>query len=93
MNTGRTSIPYKGMPTGRAWNLENDDVEAIKKLPEVKYAAGMVWANQFYASHGDRKGEYYVMGHMPDYQRSIPRNSSTDATSTTWTWSASARSA
>ena len=72
MNTGRTSIPYKGMPTGRAWNLENDDVEAIKKLPEVKYAAGMVWANQFYASHGDRKGEYYVMGHMPDYQKINP---------------------
>ena len=72
MNTGRTSIPYKGMPTGRAWNLENDDVEAVKKLPEVKYATGMVWANQFYASHGDRKGEYYVMGHMPDYQKINP---------------------
>ena len=72
MNPGRTSVPYKGMPTGRWWNLENDDVEAVKKLPEVKYATGLAWANQLYASHGDRKGQYYVMGHMPDYQKINP---------------------
>ena len=72
MNPGRTSIPYKGMPSDRWWNLENDDVQAVKELPEVKYATGMVWANQFYASHGDRKGQYYVMGHMPDYQKINP---------------------
>ena len=63
MNPGRTSVPYKGMPTGRWWNLENDDIAAVKELPEVKYATGMVWASQFYASRGDRKGEYAVMGH------------------------------
>ena len=72
MNPGRTSVPYKGMPTGRWWNLENDDIAAVKELPEVKYATGMVWASQFYASRGDRKGEYAVMGHMPDYQKINP---------------------
>ena len=72
MNLGRTSVPYKGMPTGRWWNLENNAIAAVKELPEVKYATGMVWASQFYASRGDRKGEYAVMGHMPDYQKINP---------------------
>ncbi len=29
----RTSVPYEGMPTGRSWELDWDDLEALRKLP------------------------------------------------------------
>ena len=31
LQSSRTSVPYKGMPTGRWWRMDNDDLEAVSK--------------------------------------------------------------
>lgn len=72
MQSNLTSVPYKGMPSGRQWTLETDDVAAVKKLPEVRYAAGVNWCGSHPCSREGRKGDYGVMGHTPDYQRINP---------------------
>ena len=69
-----TAVPYKGMQSGRWWEFRNDDVAAIKKqVPGVKYAAGMMWGRQGNFSYKDKKGEYSLMGYMPDYQKIDPQ--------------------
>ncbi len=68
MQSNRTSVPYKGMPSDRQWNLETEDVAAVKQLPEVRYAAGVNWGGSHPCSRQGRKGDYGVMGHTPDYQ-------------------------
>lgn len=30
LQSSRTSVPYKGMPTGRWWRMDNDDLEAVR---------------------------------------------------------------
>lgn len=93
MQSNRTSVPYKGMPSDRQWNLETEDVAAVKQLPEVRYAAGVNWGGSHPCSRQGRKGDYGVMGHTPDYQLINPEKSSTAAISTKSTSSASAKSA
>ncbi len=73
MQSSRTSVPYKGMPTGRSWRMDNDDVEAIRQLKEVQYATGIIWGNELHCSYNERKGEYQMMGYSPDYQRINPQ--------------------
>lgn len=73
LQNGRTSIPYKGMPTGRWWRMDNGDVEAVKKLDEVQYASGIIWGNELKCSYNERKGDYQMMGYTPDYQRINPQ--------------------
>ncbi len=68
MQSNRTSVPYKGMTSDRQWNLETEDVAAVKQLPEVRYAAGVYWGGSHPCSRQGRKGDYGVMGHTPDYQ-------------------------
>lgn len=73
LQSDRTSIPYKGMPSSRWWRLENEDVSLVKQLPEVLYATGVLWAGQQHCSYNERKGEYSVMGYAPDYQKINPQ--------------------
>ncbi len=71
----QTSIPYQGMPSGRRWSFDMNDISAIKKqVPGIKYVAGMNWGGMFNFSHKERKGEYYLMGYTPEYQRINPQN-------------------
>ena len=42
----RTSVPYEGMPTGRSWELDWDDLEALRKLPRIEYISAICWGNQ-----------------------------------------------
>ena len=68
MQSNRTSVPYKGMTSDRQWNLETEDVAAVKQLPDVRSAAGVNWGGSHPCSRQGRKGDYGVMGHTPDYQ-------------------------
>ena len=69
----QTGIPYKGMPKNRWWRMNNDDVDVVKRLPEVLYASAVFWGGDVHCSNGERKGDYTLMGYSPDYQRINPQ--------------------
>ena len=73
LQSSRTSVPYKGMPTGRWWRMDNDDLEAVSKLEEVEYTSGVIWGNELHCSYKERKGDYQMMGYTPDYQKINPQ--------------------
>ncbi|MEG1935603.1 MAG: ABC transporter permease, partial [Rikenellaceae bacterium] len=47
----QTSLSYKGMPRNRWWQLNNDDVEVIKQMEQVRYASGVFWGNDLKCSY------------------------------------------
>ena len=52
---GQTSLPYKGLPSGRRWSLENEDMAAIKtQVPGVKNVAGIIWGSTYKFSRKDK---------------------------------------
>ena len=67
----RTSVPYEGMPTGRSWELDWDDLEALRKLPRIEYISAVCWGNQRNMSHQDHKGEFGLMATRPTCSRSL----------------------
>lgn len=72
--TDQTSVPYQGMPSGRWWDFNNDDIELVKKnVPDIKYVAGMNWGGTLNFSYKDRKGEYFLMGYTADYMKIMPQ--------------------
>lgn len=73
MNPYQTSIPYKGMPKNRWWRMDNGDVESVRKLEQVQFASGVYWGGAVKGSHNEHKGDYSLMGYMPDYQRINPQ--------------------
>lgn len=73
MSASTTSIPYKGMASSRSWNLENGDVDALRKLDDILYSTGVIWAGDKHCSYNERKGEYTLMGYAPDFQRINPQ--------------------
>lgn len=73
MQPQQTGIPYKGMPKNRWWRMDNGDVDAVRKLPEVLYASAVYWGNEQHCSYEQRKGSYSIMGYSPDYQRIQPQ--------------------
>lgn len=73
MQPQQTGIPYKGMPKNRWWRMDNADVEAVKKLPEVLYASAVFWGDEIHCSYQERKGDYSLMGYTPDYQKINPQ--------------------
>lgn len=71
--TDQTSIPYKGMPSGRWWNFDMNDIESIKnQIPEVKHIGAQKLGGLQRVSYGQRKGEYLLVGYNPDYQQINP---------------------
>ena len=73
MQPQQTGIPYKGMPKNRWWWMNNEDVTTVRKLPEVQYASAVFWGNEVHASRHEHKGDYTLMGYMPDYQKINPQ--------------------
>ncbi len=73
------------MPAERHWQIDNDDVAALRTLDEVEYADGMLFGGNYDCTRGERRGSYALMGLGPAMQRIHPSRSSTAATSTTWT--------
>lgn len=73
LNPGQTSIPYKGMPSGRTWQLDMDDLKAIQELPEAEYVSALCWGGQRNASYQNQKGDFGLMGYSPDMQKINPQ--------------------
>lgn len=69
----QTSVPYKGMPSDRWWQLDNQDVDLLLGLDEVRYASGVIFGGTSNCSVGDRKGDYSLMGYGPAQQRIQPQ--------------------
>ncbi|MFR9250995.1 MAG: ABC transporter permease [Alistipes shahii] len=53
--------------------MNNEDVETVKRLPEVQYASAVLWGREVHASHREHKGDYTLMGYTPDYQKINPQ--------------------
>ena len=71
---GQTSLPYKGLPSGRRWSLENEDMAAIKtQVPGVKSVAGIIWGSTYKFCRKDKKGDYQLMGYTPEFQEISPQ--------------------
>ena len=71
---GRTSIPYKGLPSGRYWQFENEDLAAIKKqVPNVRSVGAVIWGSEYKFSRNDKKGDYSLVGYNPDFQQISPQ--------------------
>lgn len=71
---GQTSLPYKGLPSGRRWQLENEDMAAIKtQVPGIKSVAGIIWGSTYKFSRQDKKGDYQLMGYTPEFQEISPQ--------------------
>ncbi len=67
-----TTMPYKGLPKNRRFNLDLGDVEAMKEqIPEIKYVSpqnrlgGYMGANN--VTRGSETGAFQVEAHVPDY--------------------------
>jgi putative ABC transport system permease protein len=66
-----TTMPYKGLPKNRRFDLDLDDVEAMKEqIPEIKYVSpqnrlgGYMGANN--VTRGSETGAFQVEAHVPD---------------------------
>lgn len=66
-----TTIPYKGLPKRRRFNLDLEDVKAIKQqIPEIEYISpqnrlgGYMGANN--VTRGSETGAFQVEAHVPD---------------------------
>jgi len=67
-----TTMPYKGLPKNRRFDLDLGDVEAIKEqIPEIEYVSpqnrlgGYMGANN--VTRGSETGAFQVEAHVPDY--------------------------
>ena len=71
---GRTSIPYKGLPSGRYWQFENEDLAALNKQgPNVRSVGSVIWGSEYKFSRNDKKGDYSLVGYNPDFQQISPQ--------------------
>lgn len=71
-----TTLPYKGLPRGRYFSLNNDDVAALRgSIPEVEYIAPRVGSdggNGDNVIRGLKGGKFSVMGDVPDWSNIDP---------------------
>ena len=77
--TQRTTMPYKGLPEGRWFRMDNEDTKAIEKLiPEVKVIAPRNevggWRGSANAVRGLHTGAYGIKGDYPEVREIQPFN-------------------
>ena len=67
---GRTQIPYKGLRTGRRIRLNDEDMTAIRQLPEVGLFSSQNslggWQGNQYIVHKGKTGTFQTIGVEPD---------------------------
>jgi len=64
--TGETTIPYKGMNTGRSIQFHNEDYDVIKGIKGVETASGRYFMGNTRYSYGDESGEYTTITCHPE---------------------------
>jgi putative ABC transport system permease protein len=64
--TGETTIPYKGMNTGRSIQFHNDDYDVIKRIKGVETASGRYFMGNTRYSYGAESGEYTTITCHPE---------------------------
>lgn len=75
--TRTTSMPYKGLPRGRRWLFDNDDMKALKdNIPEIDLLAPRVqpWSGDGGNNvvRGIKTASYTIYGDYPDFFRIDP---------------------
>ena len=65
-----TSKAYKGMKPGRSFNFDNEDIVALRQIPELKYVSPNNQLGDYGGSNnvvrGIKTGAFAVMGQTPD---------------------------
>jgi len=68
---GRTQIPYKGLRTGRRIRLNDEDMVAIRRLPELDLFSTQNslggWQSNQYIVRKDKTGTFKTIGVEPEY--------------------------
>jgi len=68
--SGRTQIPYKGLRTGRRITLKDEDMAAIRQLPELDLSSTHNtlggWQSNQYIVHKDKTGTFETIGIEPE---------------------------
>jgi putative ABC transport system permease protein len=64
--TGETTIPYKGMKTGRTIQFHNEDQQIVEKIKGVGYSSGRYFIRNTRYSYEDESGEYTTITCHPD---------------------------
>lgn len=67
--TGRpTTIPYKGLDTGRSIKLRHSDLEFLrKKFPEIRYASPYISSGNVYVTRDGLGDSYNISGNIPEH--------------------------
>lgn len=76
--TQRTSKPYKGLPSGRWFNLVNHDIELIRRnVPEIDALAPRNqlggYGDDNNVEYGTKSGTFQIYGDYPDFLRIQPK--------------------
>ncbi len=73
IHTGRTAIPYKGIPHGRYVQFTEDDLAALRReFDDIQYLsaenlAGQRWRRTINVTHKDKSGAFSVLGVADEY--------------------------
>jgi putative ABC transport system permease protein len=73
----RTTIPYKGFPQGRWFNMTNEDTQAMTdNIPEIKYIAPRLQLGGYRGDNnvirGLKSGAFSINGDTPDFFKITP---------------------
>jgi putative ABC transport system permease protein len=67
---GKTQIPYKGLPTGRRIQLNDEDLAAVRRLPELDLSSSNNvlggWQVNQYIVRNEKTGTFETAGVEPD---------------------------
>lgn len=68
INENNTSLPYDGLPAGRYWSIEVEDLALLKaQAPQIALTSGtkIEWSTQVY--HNAQSADTQVMGVLPNF--------------------------
>jgi putative ABC transport system permease protein len=70
INRGRTSIPFKGLPTGRSIQFTNKDYDNLpREIPQIDHITGRYFlSGETILSYKQKSFSYSVRGVHPDHQ-------------------------
>lgn len=76
--TESTTKPYRGLPAGRYFNLNNGDIELLKRnVPEIDVLAPRNQLNGYSegnnVTHNNKAGTFEVYGDYPDFMKIQPK--------------------